>query len=87
MKGNNDMLSITQPHIIKDIHAKYLESGSDIVGTNTFSSCVSTTDVVANSISIRSNVCVRCSKFVSKIVPPIQRDRQVVRGEGYLILT
>lgn len=38
MKGNNDMLSITQPHIIKEIHAKYLESGSDIIGTNTFSS-------------------------------------------------
>lgn len=38
VKGNNDMLSITQPHIIKEIHAKYLESGSDIIGTNTFSS-------------------------------------------------
>ncbi|CAM9406723.1 unnamed protein product, partial [Ectocarpus fasciculatus] len=37
VKGNNDMLSITQPHIIKEIHAKYLESGSDIIGTNTFS--------------------------------------------------
>eukprot|EP00903_Cladosiphon_okamuranus_P009574 g9116.t1 len=38
VKGNNDMLSITQPHIIKEIHAQYLESGSDIIGTNTFSS-------------------------------------------------
>lgn len=38
VKGNNDMLSISQPHIIKEIHAKYLESGSDIIGTNTFSS-------------------------------------------------
>lgn len=37
VKGNNDMLSITQPHIIKEIHTKYLDSGSDIIGTNTFS--------------------------------------------------
>lgn len=38
VKGNNDMLSITQPQIIKEIHEKYLEAGSDIIGTNTFSS-------------------------------------------------
>jgi 5-methyltetrahydrofolate--homocysteine methyltransferase len=38
LKGNNDLLSITQPEIIKDIHKQYLEAGSDIVETNTFSS-------------------------------------------------
>ncbi|CAM9396919.1 unnamed protein product [Choristocarpus tenellus] len=37
VKGNNDMLTLTQPHIIKEIHTKYLESGADILGTNTFS--------------------------------------------------
>ena len=36
--GNNDLLSITQPDIIRDIHTAYLEAGSDIVQTNTFSS-------------------------------------------------
>ncbi len=36
IKGNNDILSITQPDIIKEIHAKYLEAGSDIIETNTF---------------------------------------------------
>ncbi len=36
IKGNNDILSITQPEIIKEIHAKYLEAGSDIIETNTF---------------------------------------------------
>jgi len=36
IKGNNDILSITQPHVIKEIHAKYLEAGSDIIETNTF---------------------------------------------------
>ncbi|MEM8890696.1 MAG: homocysteine S-methyltransferase family protein, partial [Bacteroidota bacterium] len=38
VKGNNDMLSITQPDIIKDIHRLYLDAGSDIIETNTFSS-------------------------------------------------
>lgn len=38
VKGNNDMLSITQPEIIKNIHRAYLEAGSDIIETNTFSS-------------------------------------------------
>lgn len=41
-KGNNDLLSITHPDIIKKIHESYLEAGADIIETNTFS---------ANSIS------------------------------------
>ncbi len=38
LKGNNDLLSITQPQAIKDIHAQYFDAGADIVETNTFSS-------------------------------------------------
>ncbi len=38
VKGNNDMLSLTQPEAIKEIHRKYLEAGADIIETNTFSS-------------------------------------------------
>ena len=38
MKGNNDILNITRPDIIADIHRKYLEAGADIISTNTFSS-------------------------------------------------
>jgi len=37
LKGNNDLLSITQPHAIADVHRKYFEAGADIVETNTFS--------------------------------------------------
>jgi 5-methyltetrahydrofolate--homocysteine methyltransferase len=36
LKGNNDLLSLTQPKIIDDIHRAYLEAGADIVETNTF---------------------------------------------------
>ena len=38
LKGNNDLLSITRPDIIKDIHKGYIDSGADIIQTNTFSS-------------------------------------------------
>jgi 5-methyltetrahydrofolate--homocysteine methyltransferase len=38
VKGNNDLLSITQPQIIEEIHKQYLEAGADIIETNTFSS-------------------------------------------------
>jgi 5-methyltetrahydrofolate--homocysteine methyltransferase len=37
VKGNNDMLVLTQPHIIKEIHREYLDAGADIIETNTFS--------------------------------------------------
>ena len=38
MKGNNDLLCLTRPDVIRDIHKKYLEAGTDIIETNTFSS-------------------------------------------------
>lgn len=37
LKGNNDLLSITRPDIIKEIHLQYLDAGADILETNTFS--------------------------------------------------
>ncbi len=36
VKGNNDLLVLTQPTIIRDIHKAYLDAGADIVETNTF---------------------------------------------------
>lgn len=37
LRGNNDLLSLTQPHIITEIHEQYLKAGADIIETNTFS--------------------------------------------------
>lgn len=37
LKGNNDLLSLTQPQAIRDVHRQYFEAGADIVETNTFS--------------------------------------------------
>jgi len=38
LKGNNDLLTLTQPHIISGIHQQYLEAGANIIETNTFNS-------------------------------------------------
>src|SRR5215510_5985793 len=45
LKGNNDLLSITQPQLIEEIHRQYLEAGADIIETNRFNAqSVSLTD-------------------------------------------
>jgi 5-methyltetrahydrofolate--homocysteine methyltransferase len=38
LKGNNDLLSITRPDVIRDIHNRFLDAGADIIETNTFNS-------------------------------------------------
>src|ERR1041385_2394967 len=38
LQGNNDLLNLTRPDIIEDIHRLYLEAGADVVETNTFNS-------------------------------------------------
>src|SRR5437773_11613322 len=38
VRGHNDLLSLTQPRLVRDIHAQYLAAGADIIETNTFNS-------------------------------------------------
>ncbi|NOU20987.1 MAG: methionine synthase, partial [Methyloglobulus sp.] len=57
LKGNNDLLSITQPDIIKAIHSAYFEAGSDIVETNTFNSTsISMADYHMEALAYELNV-------------------------------
>jgi 5-methyltetrahydrofolate--homocysteine methyltransferase len=57
VKGNNELLSITQPHIIKGIYSEYLEAGSDIIETNTFNAnAVSQGDYAMQSLVYEMNV-------------------------------
>ncbi|QEC52221.1 methionine synthase (B12-dependent) [Anseongella ginsenosidimutans] len=56
VKGNNDLLSLTRPDIIKDIHKAYLDAGADIIETNTFSSnTISMADYSMESLSYELN--------------------------------
>lgn len=55
--GNNDLLAITQPDIIRDIHTDYLEAGADIIETNSFNSTqISMADYDMQSLSHELNV-------------------------------
>lgn len=57
LKGNNDLLSLTQPDIIKAIHSAYFEAGSDIVETNTFNATsIAMADYRMESLAYEINV-------------------------------
>ncbi|MEL0270953.1 MAG: homocysteine S-methyltransferase family protein, partial [Gammaproteobacteria bacterium] len=57
LKGNNDLLSLTQPEIISDIHRAYLAAGSDIIETNTFNATkVSMADYNMQDLAYEINV-------------------------------
>ena len=68
VKGNNDLLCITQPEIIKGIHKQYLAAGADIIETNTFSSTtIAMADYDMQSLAYELNVAAaRCAKDAVK---------------------
>jgi 5-methyltetrahydrofolate--homocysteine methyltransferase len=68
VKGNNDLLSITQPEIIIGIHKQYLEAGADIIETNTFSSTtIAQADYDMQSLAYELNVAsAKCAKEAIK---------------------
>ncbi|WP_439542674.1 homocysteine S-methyltransferase family protein [Hyphomicrobium sp.] len=72
VKGNNDLLVLTQPAIIQDIHEQYLEAGADIVETNTFNAQrISMADYGMEDLSYEINVAAAklaraaCDKYTS----------------------
>jgi 5-methyltetrahydrofolate--homocysteine methyltransferase len=79
VKGNNDLLSITQPHIVEEIHKQYLEAGADIIETNTFSSTsIAQADYDMQSLAYELNVAAaKCAKnAVDKFLSsPDAKDR------------
>jgi len=73
VKGNNDLLSLTQPNVIADIHRQYLEAGADIIETNTFNSTtISMEDyemaALSREINVESAKLARqvCDEFTAK---------------------
>ena len=83
LKGNNDLLSITRPDIIQEIHAAYLRAGSDVIETNTFSSTsIAQADYGLESIVKEINVeSVRVAKAaVAQVVAERPGRRFYVAG-------
>src|SRR6478735_3527250 len=68
VKGNNDLLCLTQPAIITGIHEEYLAAGADIIETNTFSSTViAMADYDMQSLAYELNVAAaKCAKDAVK---------------------
>src|SRR4026207_1262508 len=64
LKGNNDLLCLTQPHIVKEIHKKYLDAGADIIETNTFNAQkVSLADYGMQSLAYEMNLAAaKCAR-------------------------
>ena len=64
VKGNNDLLNITQPQIIVGIHKEYLDAGADIIETNTFSStAIAMADYGMQSLAYELNVAAaKCAR-------------------------
>ena len=89
LKGNNDLLSITQPNLIKNIHRNYIEAGCDIIETNTFSSTSIamkdydlqdyTYDLNFQSAKIAKEVCneFNTNKYVAGSIGPTNKTASI----------
>ena len=85
VKGNNDLLSITQPQIVEAIHVEYLDAGADIIETNTFSSTViAQADYDMQSLAYELNVAAaKCARSaIKKYFKDNNRDRQTAFVAG-----
>ena len=86
LKGNSDLLSLTQPDAIREIHLNYLHAGADIVGTNTFTAtAVSQADYGTEAFSYEINresarICREAADLVTRETP--DRPRFVAGAIG-----
>ncbi|MDB5916215.1 MAG: methionine synthase, partial [Massilia sp.] len=72
VKGNNELLTLTQPHIIQEIHERYLAAGADLIETNTFgATSIAQDDYHMGHLAYEMNVAAAriaraaCDKFTS----------------------
>src|SRR5450432_3494383 len=82
LRGNNDLLSLTQPKIIADIHRAYLEAGADVISTNTFNStAVSQADYGTQSLAGELNLdAARLARRVADEVSAASGVQRFVAG-------
>jgi 5-methyltetrahydrofolate--homocysteine methyltransferase len=86
LKGNNDLLSLTQPQIIREIHNAYLDAGADIIETNTFNAtAISQADYGMESLAYELNLASAkiargCADEFTRLIP--DRPRFVAGALG-----
>jgi 5-methyltetrahydrofolate--homocysteine methyltransferase len=84
VKGNNDLLSITQPDMITNIHRQYLEAGANIIETNTFSAQrISMADYDMQALSYELNVA--SAKCARKAIDDFLAANNDVTAEHYFV--
>ncbi|MDR4465893.1 MAG: methionine synthase [Nitrospira sp.] len=78
VKGHNDLLNLTQPAIIEEIHRQYLEAGADIVETNTFNAqAISLADYGMENLGYEiSKAGAECAKRAVEAVQRVQAERR-----------
>ena len=78
LKGHNDLLNLTQPAIIEEIHRQYLEAGADIIETNTFNSqAISLADYQMHSLGYElSKAGAECARHAVATVQAVQPGRR-----------
>ncbi|HAB36311.1 MAG TPA: 5-methyltetrahydrofolate--homocysteine methyltransferase, partial [Cryomorphaceae bacterium] len=84
VKGNNDLLNLTQPSIIREIHGQYLEAGADIIETNTFNAqTISMADYGMESLVWDINVeGARLAKSIAEAYSTPEKPRFVAGAIG-----
>ncbi|MET0635631.1 MAG: homocysteine S-methyltransferase family protein [Chitinophagaceae bacterium] len=102
VKGNNDLLNLTQPAIITEIHKQYLDAGADIIETNTFSSTtIAMADYDMQSLAYELNVAAaKCAReairqsgkqaWVAGAIGPLNKTLSLspdVNNPGYRAVT
>ncbi|MFY7878489.1 MAG: homocysteine S-methyltransferase family protein [Lacibacter sp.] len=81
LKGNNDLLSLTQPEIIKGIHKEYLQAGADIIETNTFNAQrISMADYHMEDLAFEINVA--AAKIAKQAVQESGKEAWVAGAIG-----
>ena len=84
VKGNNDLLCLTQPGIIKEIHKQYLEAGADIIETNTFNAqAVSLADYQMQQFAYEINVA--AAKIAHDAIEEFTHQSAVTSGDPKFI--
>src|SRR4051812_19055897 len=78
LKGNNDLLNLTQPDIIRQIHRQYLEAGADVIETNTFNSqAISLADYKMETVAYElSYAGAQCARRAADDVMAAKPDRR-----------
>nr|WP_279638251.1 methionine synthase [Nocardioides seonyuensis] len=84
LQGNNDLLSLTQPHIIREIHEEYLRAGADIIETNTFNAnAISLSDYGMADLAYEINrESARLARAAVEAVATPERPRYVAGALG-----